>query len=449
MFEQITERLATFATETRFDDLPTEVKKQAVTSFLDWLGVALAGSLEHPTRIISSLASTASQAEATIIGSGSKTSAISAALINGVAGHSIELDDIHEEAVIHPAAAVIPAALSIAERQGANGKQLLTAIVVGYEVAIRVGKAVMPTHYRFWHTTGTCGTFGATAAAGNLLGLDKLAMRHALGIAGTQASGLVETFGTMCKPLNAGKASMNGVLSALLAQKGFTGPTQILESEKGFCKATSESVDLNKIVDGLCEQFEIVNRVTKRHASCGHTHGAIDAALQILNTYKIKTHLIDKVLVETYPIAVDIVGRNYAPMTASEAKFSLPYCVAIALVEGRVGLSEFSDEKLHDSAIKDLMNKVSVVATDELKDKTLGAAKLTIFTKDGEKLEANVLTPKGYPNNPLSEEEIKEKFTVLAGRVLPTDRVYGILEEALRIENSNDIREFTQLLGAV
>ncbi|MEM3404688.1 MAG: MmgE/PrpD family protein [Nitrososphaerales archaeon] len=449
MSEQITEKLATFTTEARFDNLPTEVKKQAATSLLDWLGVALVGSLEPPTKIISSLVSSGGKAEATIIGSGTKTSTLNAALINGVAGHSVELDDIHETAVIHPAAAVIPAALSVAESQGVNGKQLLTAIVVGYEAAIRIGKAIMPTHYKFWHTTGTCGTFGAAAAAGSLLGLDKTAMEHAFGIAGTQAAGLIETFGTMSKPLNAGKASMNGVLAAMLAQKGFTGATQTLESEKGFCRATSEKVNLNKIVEKLGEEYEIVNCIIKRHASCGHTHGAIDAVLQILNMHEIKTYLIDKVLVETYPIAVDVVGKNYEPKTVSEAKFSLPYCVAVALAYGKAGLSEFSEEKLRDSKIKTLMKKVDISVADEFKTKTLGAAKVTIYTRDGNKLEACVQKPKGYPDNPLSEEELKGKFIELARLVLPTDRVYEILEKISKMETINDAREFTNLLGTI
>src|SRR5208282_4596830 len=175
-----------------------------------------------------------------IIGSPIRTSCVNATLVNGIMGHALELDDVHGDALMHPGAPVMPASLAIGELAGASGKELITSVVVGYETEARVGSAVNPSHYQYWHTTGTCGTFGAAAASGRLLRLDQEKMVNTLGIAGTQAAGLIDVFGTMCKPLNAGRAARDGVMAALLAREGFTSTTQIFESPKGFCKATSK-----------------------------------------------------------------------------------------------------------------------------------------------------------------------------------------------------------------
>ena len=443
----VTRELASFVADTDYNDLSEKVKEHTKVCILDWLGAALAGSLEPPTKIITSIIrELGGREESTIIGTRTKTSCVNAALTNGISGHSVELDDIHEESIIHTAAPVVPAALAVAERNNVSGRDLITSVVLGYEVEIRIGTAINPSHYRFWHTTGTCGTFGAATSAGKILGLDRKGMVHALGIAGTQAAGLIETFGTMSKSLNPGRAAMDGVLAALLAWKGFTSSSMILEAEKGYCRATAEEYNLNKITENLGKGFELTNNIFKIHASCGHTHGAIDAVLLLAEKHGIKPDAVDKVVVGTYPIAVEVVGKNYEPKTASEAKFSLPYCLATALICGRVGLAEFSEERLRDPKIQKLSKRVNVMVDPEYVNARLGRAKVALHTTDGEELTCRVDVPKGYPKNPLTRAELEEKFRGLASLVLPRGRVMEIVQTLNNLEKLDEVGFLTALL---
>jgi 2-methylcitrate dehydratase PrpD len=443
----VTRDLADFVVGTGYDNLPKEVIEHAKVCILDWLGAALAGSLEPPANIITSIIEKiGGKEESTIIGTHAKTSCVNAALANGIFGHAVELDDIHEEAIIHPAAPVLPAALAVAECTNASGQDFITSIVVGYDVEIRIGMAINPSHYQFWHPTGTCGTFGAAAAAGKILGFNSEEMVHALGIAGTQAAGLIEVFGTMSKPLSPGRAAENGVWAALLAQKGFTSSRNILEAEKGYCKAAAKECDLNKIIGNLGKKFEIRNNIFKIHASCGHTHGAIDAVLLLSEKHDIKPEAVDRIVVGTYPIAVDVVGKNYEPKTASEAKFSLPYCLATALIYGKVGLTEFSEEKLSDPKTQKLSKKVTVMVDPEYINARLGCAKVTLHTIDGEEFSCRVDVPKGYPKNPVAKAELERKFVDLASLILPQKRVREIVETVNGLEKLERITLLTDLL---
>lgn len=444
---KITKTLADFAANISFDKFPVEVVEHAKLCILDWISVALAGAEEIPTKILTSVVENRGKKESTIIGRKTKTSCLSATLVNGVMGHVLELDDVHEESVMHPAAPVVPAALAIAERKNVSGKDLITSVIVGYEVEIQIGMSVMPSHYDFWHTTGTCGTFGAAVAAGKILGLDEEKMLNTLGIAGTQAAGLVEVFGTMSKSLNVGKAAMNGVMSAFLSERGFTSSRSILEAEKGYCRATSKEVNFDKLTKNLGKNFELMNNIFKRHASCGHTHGAIDATLCLCNKYHIKPEKIREILVETYPIALKVVGNNAEPRTEFEAKFSLPYCVAVALIYGKVGLAEYSEEKLTDPKTIALAKKVRVITSSEYANARLGCARVKFRTTDSKVYDFRVDTPKGYPKNPLTKTELKRKFTELMSLILPNDQVTEIMQVALDLEKLSDINQLTMLLS--
>jgi 2-methylcitrate dehydratase PrpD len=443
----VTKKLADFVVETTFDDLPDGVTEHAKVCILDWIGVALAGSLKPPSRIIASIIrEMAGREEAAVIGMGFRTSCPNAALVNGVMGHSVELDDIHEEAIIHPAVPVMPAALVMAEREDVCGKDLITAVTLGYEVEIRIGRAVIPSHYEFWHPTGTCGTFGAAAAAGKLLGLDEKGMVHAFGIAGTGAAGLVEVFGTMSKPFNAGRAAMGGVMAALLAQRGFTSSTRILEAERGYLRATSGAFDIERMTQDLGTDFEAKKNIFKRHASCGHTHGAIDAVLEIVEKHGIKADDISKILVGTYPIAVSTTGERYEPGTVDDAKFSLPYCVAAALIYGKVGLEEFSDEKLVLPTILDLSKRVEAFVDPEFVNARLGPAKVRISTKSGDEHQSRVEKPKGYPENPLTKTELETKFKTLSSMVFTNERIKDLLKTVNNLERMDRIKDLAALI---
>ena len=443
----VTKKLVNFIVETTHDDLPTEVIEHAKVCILDWIGVAVAGSLEPPSKIIASIIEEmGGREEATVIGMGFKTSCLNAALANGVLGHSVELDDIHEEAIIHPAAPVVPAALASAERENGGGRDLITAVVLGYEVAIRIGMAINPSHYQFWHPTGTCGTFGAAVAAGKLLNLDGKSMAHAFGIAGTEAAGLIEVFGTMSKPLNAGKAAMDGVMAALLAQKGFTSSTAMIEAERGYLRATAGEIDMGKVTERLGKDFELMNNIFKRHSSCGHTHGTLDAVLEIMEKHGVKADDVSEVLVGTYPIALSTAGEKYEPRTPAEAKFSLPYCVAAALIYGKVGLEEFSAEKIADPKISVLSKMVKVSVDPEYIDARLGPANVKIRTRSGKEYKSLVETPKGYPKNPLTKKELEEKFRDLSSLVFSDERIEDILETVNNLEHLDGVRDLGTLL---
>ena len=442
-----TQRLARFIAETTYPDLPEAVTGHVKRCILDWLGAALAGTSEQASQaIVRIVKDLGGRGESTVIGGSFRSSCVNAALANGVTGHAAELDDIHEASVIHPGAPVIPAALAVAERTGASGEELIAAVAVGYETGIRIAMAVMPSHYEYWHPTGTCGTFGAAAAAGKLLGLDEESMLHALGVAGTEASGLIESFGTMSKPFNAGRAARDGVTAALLAERGFTGPTSILDSAKGYPNATSAQPDLNEIVDALGQRYETTNTIFKRHSCCGHTHGAIDAVIDLMNENNLDPRDITEISVGTYPIAVDVVGGDYSPGTSAEAKFSLPYCVAAAATLGSVSLDAFTDERIANPALRELMGRVKIQVGEEFAEARLGCAKVTIHTRTAGNLTRRVDVPRGYPGNPLTSSELKGKFRELSRGALTVGRI-GELERTIdALEDVGDVHELTALL---
>jgi 2-methylcitrate dehydratase PrpD len=417
--------LAEFAARARFADLPPDVIHDTRRAVLDWLGSALAGALEPPARIAQRVvAGFGRSEEATVFGAG-RAAAAGAALANGVASHILELDDVHKGSTLHPAAPVIPAALAIAERERRNGQRFLLAVALGYEAALRVGEAVNPSHYHFWHPTGTAATFGAAVAAGSLLGLDARAMLDALGTAGTQAAGLWEfnADGAMSKHLHPGKAAFNGVLAADLASGGFTGATRILEGDRGFFRATSAGGDPSRVIDHLGSRWKISENCYKLHSCCGHTHTAIDMALEYraasgwLGAEAVNE--LTGIDVATYAAGHEIVKESN-PRTPYQAKFSLAYCVAVALLEGRVGLDQFTDDRFSESGVIDpaaraLLARIRVVVSPDLTARypSEWGTRLTLTRRDGQ---ARVLTaafPRGNPENPVSTEALADKFRAL------------------------------------
>lgn len=445
----ISEKLAQFTQNLRYDDLPPQVVEKTKEAFLDWLGSAAAGAGKVPGKIMLEVVEElGGRPEATLISTGEKTSSILAALANGAASHIVELDDVHKASIIHAGAPIIPAALAAAEKVGAGGKALIEGIVAGYEVAIRIGEAITPSHYYYWHTTGTVGTFGACVAAGKILGLTKEELIDALGSAGTQAAGLWEFLadGAMSKHLHPGKAALNGLLSALLAQKGFTGAKRILEGEKGFIKATAPEFNLDKITNGLGQGYKILENSIKVHASCRHTHHAIDVVLDLIKENGLEPDMIDKIKVKTYPIAIDITG-NFQPDSIYAGKFSLPFCLALAAKEKRAGLSAFSEETLFDPEIRSLMARVELVEDPELSalypEKWPAAVEIT--DKEGGVYSGQTLYPKGDPENPVLIEELRDKFRELAGLHFSAESVEAFIEGIDKLEQTASMAEFLAL----
>ncbi|WP_041279294.1 MmgE/PrpD family protein [Desulfobacula toluolica] len=260
---ELTRRLAQFVCATRFEDLPEPVVNKAKECFLDWQGVALAGTTDPGSKVMMHyVMAVGGKPEASVIGSSLKTDIANAALANGMIGHALDFDDYHDETVIHASAACVPAILALAEKFNTSGREFITAMVLGVDVCIRIGLALGDYHYqRGWHTTATAGTFGATAGAAKLMGLNADQLVTAFGICGTQASGLRQVFGTMCKPFHAGKVSMEGIMSASLASMGFTASQNMLEGELGLLDVLTETPDQAIMLDQLGQKFHI-NRLS-------------------------------------------------------------------------------------------------------------------------------------------------------------------------------------------
>lgn len=440
--------LATYSLETTYEKLPHDVIQFTKRCLLDYFGSAIAGRRERPIRMIAQYSEEMGGYEQATIITGGKTSVMNAALVNGSASHIVELDDIHKGSIIHAATVVIPAALAIAEWKQLSGKDLITAIVVGYEVCYRIGEAVSPSHYYFWHNTATCGTFGATAAVAKLLNLSIEQTIHALGNAGTQAAGLWEFIedGAMTKQLHPGKAAMNGLMSALLAEKGFTGATKILEGKRGFFNAMSEESDETKIINKLGKEYKITENSFKIHASCRHTHHVIDLMLEVFEDQQLYEYVIDKIVVKTYRVAINITD-NDDPTTEYAAKFSLQFCTALSLLTGKAGLDDFNEETLWDEDIRSLMKRVELIVDRELDNAypEKWGASVTIYLKNGEMLTCKTDYPKGDPEKPVTEEELILKFTSLTQSLSKTARE-RIVQEILGLEQKKNIHAFMMTL---
>jgi 2-methylcitrate dehydratase PrpD len=443
--EILSNRLAEYFCGVTFNDLSADHIKKMKVFFLDWLGSAYAGSDLPPIRMMRKVVmSLGGTPEATSIPDGVKTNCLLASLVNGASSHIVEMDDLHRESILHPAAAILPAVLAAGERERISGKDLIVAISVGYEVGIRVALAVGPSHYRFWHTTATCGTFGAAAGAAKVMRLTEDQFAWAIGSAGTQAAGLWEFLGesAMSKQLHPGKAAMNGLLAALLAREGFTGAKRILEGDKGFFRATSQDFNENKCVADLGRVFHSERNSIKYHASCGHTHSAIDAVLLATGGRTMMPSEIETVDLWIYQAAIDLLG-NIDPKTPYLAKFNLPFCVATALRYGHVQASNFTPASLEEKDLKELMKKVTFADDPDLTATypRMWPARVAITLKDGRRLEGVNEYPKGDPENPLSEWELIAKFKGLTEGTLPSPRADAIIGRVMGLESMGDVNE--------
>ena len=441
------ERLAQFIEKIHYEDLPVEVIQMAKACFLDWLGCAYAARGEPAVESMAEVARISKgKGHSTVIPYGEKNSAPFSALVNGAAAHALEMDDVHRDSVLHPASVVISAVFASAERERVSGKLLIESIVTGYEIMIRAGEGVGRSHYWFWHNTSTCGTFGATAGVGKMLGLTVDQHVHALGNAGSQSAGLWEFLadGANTKLLHTGKAAMNGILAADLAKRNFTGARRIFEGERGFYRATSKDYSLEKLIQGIDDRpvrYRILSNSFKPYPSCRHTHSVIDAALELVLKHHIDWQDVEKVIDHTYSGAINLCGGVKLVNTYA-AKWNIPFCVATALKYRRVNLESFSESRLREKTLLDLAEKVQLVLNPEL-DALYPAqwpSRLEIYLKRGDKLSTTVYTPKGDPDNPISREESQTKFRGNANVSLHSDTVEALIESIDHLEDLKNVR---------
>ena len=420
----------------------THHAKRAV---IDWASALLPGAVEAPARALErALADDLDRGRAQLA-LGRPATARAAALINGTAAHTVEVDDIYREAIYHPGAPTISAALAAAQDVGANGAALLRAVVVGYELSTRIGAALGRAHYRYWHSTGTVGTFGAAASAAALYGLDSQRFGHALATAATFAAGLQQAFrmDSMSKPLHAGRAAEAGLLAAQLAREGVTGSADVLDGEAGLGRAMGDGPDWRAAVATLGRVFHIEAMTFKNHACCGHTFAAIDGALVLKQRMGIAADDVARVQVATYRPALEVAG-NPQPRTAPEARFSLPYVVATGLRFDRVRLAAFSAERLQDAQTRALMARIELTVDAELDAAFPGrrAARVSITTHDGRHDSVLQPTRKGDPELPLSDVNLDDKFIELAGPVLGEVRARRMLARLWALDEVGDLALF-------
>lgn len=447
MTTNATKRLAEFSAGLRYEDLPKATVRMTKQCILDWLGVALRGSMERPAEILREAILPADGAtDAAVLGTkGTRAAAMNAAFLNGAASHTLDFDDLHNASIIHIATVSVPPVFATAEKEHKGGRDMLAAVAAGYEVAARVGEAVNPESYYFWHTTGTVGTISAAVSAARVLGLTPEQTIHAIGSAGTQAAGLWEFVkeGAMSKPLHTGKACYGGVLSAYLARAGFTGATRILEGEKGFCRAMAAKPHLEKLTEGLGEGFKIDENSFKPYPCCKHSHAAIYAALELRREHGFSADDAARVTILVNDITDSLIN-NPNPTTAYGCKFSLQYCVACALRYGKVGLEHFSPAEMENADTRRFMENISVKRDAAVQavydaDSTKLASKVVVELKDGRVWEKAVDYPKGDPANPMTWEDSREKFLALADPVVGREAAGRLAALVDALEEAEDL----------
>ncbi|MBM4339725.1 MAG: MmgE/PrpD family protein [Deltaproteobacteria bacterium] len=441
--ETISSIYADFLVRTRFDDLSAEVVQQTKKLILDLIGVSLAGykSMAFPKIVVDYVLEIGGKPEATVIQGKKKIPAVHAAFANASCAHALDMDDGHRFAASHPGTVIIPTAIAAAELTGSDTKSLIAGVVVGYDVMIRIGKAINPSSLnRGFHITGITGTFGAAAAAANIMGLNREKIIAALGTAGLQSAGLIRTNheeeGSMVKPITPAKAAVAGLLSCILAQKGAHGPLQIFEGEDGYLQAFADEVKVDILTQNLGVDYEIQNVYLKLYAACRHAHAPIDAAFEAFRRSDLNITEIDKIIVETYPAAVRLAGIPHAT-TPSAGRFSIPFSVALALVKKDAGADKYSDENIQDGSIQALSQKVELSIGnkwEKLYPNKRGAT-VKICDYKNRIWSAEVELAKGEPENPASWDEIYNKFHANATLLISEKDTRKLGEAIMNLEN--------------
>ncbi len=448
-------QLSAFAATFPGDRFSDTLKAAAKKYLLDTIGCGIFGSRTSWSEIINAyVRKLGGPFEATLWVHDFQAAASSVALATGVMAHSFELDDYHPAGKLHPGAVVIPAALAVAEREKAGGAALIQALIVGYETMIRVALAAgaLSMRRRGWHITGLCGPFGAAAAAGRLLGLDALQMANALGLAGTQASGLMAFTcdGSNSKRLHPGRSAQSGILAAELARQGFTGPTRVLEYEDGgFLKAVSDTPDPSRLTAGLGEDFLSAGVGIKPYPCCASTHSSIDAVLYLKQKHRFSPEAVQEVVVFNHSVVLKQTCWRYEPISPMQAQMNMGYCIALAISEGRITPELFSVSKIASPDLVALARKVRFEVDPQIEKKypQTFPGKVLVRLTDGRQFWHEVPGPKGSPENSMSMDEVKQKYHSLADGIIGPDRADRIALCVERIESLDDINTLSALLA--
>jgi 2-methylcitrate dehydratase PrpD len=436
--QDLSQQCVRFASTLNLREVPEAVVDHAKQCVLDWLGCAICGSVQEPAAIIREYADfMGGSAQAGILGRPGLTSLYNAALANGYYGHILEMDDVDKPSISHPGTLVIPAALSVGQWSRASGGAFLQAVIAGYEVMLRIGSAVTPGHYRIWHTTATTGVFGSVVAAGLLLGLDAKRLGWAFGNAGTMSAGLWEFLrdNAMSKYLHAGHGAAAGVKAACLAKFGLTGPSRILEGTQGFFAGYARQDVDETLFDDFGARFRTAGVSFKPYPSCRHTHSSIDCARTIHGKLAGRQDEIAAVAIEVYAQALQVANVERA-VDARQAQFSLKHCVAAALLRGNVVKTDFEGANLADPGLEALKSRMTVAGAADLDGLTPAAwpARVRVTLHGGECFQEEVRNPKGDPENPLTWDELADKFRLLVRDIVPEKTAESLVDMCRRLE---------------
>ncbi|MBI2351407.1 MAG: MmgE/PrpD family protein [Deltaproteobacteria bacterium] len=448
----ITKQIVDFVVGTGYGAIPAKALDVAKTAIIDTLGVTLAGSQENSARICAALTREEGvKGESTVVGQGFKSSPALAAFVNGTAAHALDYDHSLPR-LGQPTAALVPATLTLAEALGASGREWLEAYVIGFEVTAKLARS-NPHHMSKggWHSTGTLGSLGAAVACARLLKLDGNAVEVALGIASSMACGIVSNFGSMTKPLHAGLASRNGVLAAKLAHNGFTANSQVLEGANGFFDVFSRGLPFDPApLDGLGISFDLGERGIriKPYPCGGLTHSAVDALLEMRAKHHIMPDAVDRICAGVTSQTYGYILRHN-PETGIQGKFSMPYILARALVDGRLGLDSFTDKAVQDSSVRKLAEKVQMELDLDLSEDKEDSqpSKVTIELKDGRSFSQRIDYPKGGRYVPLSPEEIRDKFVECARKAITEQSTNRVLAYLLDVQDLDALEPLCELLA--
>lgn len=438
----VTRQLAEWVVGLNGKDIPQEVRREGLRTFVNWLGCAVGGA-RHETvdAALRAVTPFSGEAKATVLGRPERLDALHAALLNGITSHVLDYDDTHLKTIIHPAGPVASALLALSEIRPMSGEDFLTALIVGVEVECRIGNSVYPHHYdRGWHITGTAGVFGAAAAVGKAIGLDTQHMQWAFGLAATQSSGLREMFGTMTKSFHPGRAAQNGMMSALLAEAGFDSSERALEAPRGFAHVMSDKQDWDEILEGLGTRWESALNSYKPFA-CGIViHPAIDGCQQIRDQIGDRVGDIASVHLTTHPLVLELTGKR-TPRTGLEGKFSVFHAAAVALLHGDGAPTAFTDELVNDAQVVDLRDRI-----DATSDAGCHEASVTIRVtfKDGTTMDKHIERTIGSSEVPLTDAQIDHKFTVQSALVIGDAATKRLLAMAWRSPDLADISELAR-----
>lgn len=442
----ITTGLCRFLSDLRSEDLPAEAIHAARRGILDWVGCALIGST-HPTVsiLLGVLGATSGNQQATIFGRHIRLGLLDAAIANAMMGHVLDYDDTHMQGVVlHASSPILGGLFALAERRLSSGSEFMTAYISGFEAGVRVGQASPGHHRGGWHLTGTLGSIAASSACGKLLKLSPEQLTHAMGIGTTQAAGMQQNRGTMCKSLHAGKAAQNGVLAALLAEHGFDSSKEIIEGKKGFCRIYSDTSMPEVVLQELGKRWEITRNGFKPYACGVVMHPLIDAMIELGRAVAPNLGHVEAVEVIVHPLAIAVTGVN-DPRNGLQAKFSLTHSAAVALIDRAAGIGQYSDSRVLSPDVSAMRKRISVITDESLRS---DQAKASLICK-GRRIEAVVNHASGTIGNPMSDDALESKFLSNASAIVGSEQAFKLKDKLATIESLTDIREITSLCKPV